>query len=98
MSGAGLVRVFRNEIEEKVWAALQSCAAVQVSPTDADFLADRLVDLFDIQEKPVVTDEALGVMTRNAYRDETWLVSECGRQLRLELEAAGLRIVKVDAE
>lgn len=59
-------------------------------------LADAILERFDVVEKPVVTDEALGVMTRNAYRDETWLVSESGRQLRLELEAAGLRIVKVE--
>ena len=63
---------------------------------NAQSVADAILERFDVTPKPVISDADLGVFVRHAWRDETWVVAENGKQLRLMLEEAGLQIVRVD--
>ena len=71
--------------------------------TGPQWLADAILERFDVVEKPVVTDEALGGIVQGlGLGIDGWQYQrfqpEVGRRLLKALEAAGLRIVKVETE
>ena len=70
-------------------------------PEAATASADAILERFDVVEKPVVTDEALGGIVQGlGLGIDGWQYQrfqpEVGRRLSKALEAAGLRIVKAE--
>jgi hypothetical protein len=66
-------------------------------------VADAILERFDVTPKPVVTDEALGMMARRSVvgmgaGDSSRLSERAGKSLCKELEAACLKIVRVSDE
>ena len=66
--------------------------------TGPQWLADAILERFDVVEKPVVTDEALGKMCMSAACITGGDADYVGMRLAERLADAGLRIVKVDTE
>ena len=79
---------------------LVKIVTMAVSPTR---MAEIITERFDVTPKPVVTDEALGMMARRSVvgmgaGDSSRLSERAGKSLCKELEAACLKIVRVSDE